>query len=107
MLSNKERIAMAFHKSLRWFTVINFVSCVIFFYLLYRNLPYANDRLINVVLGWIGWLAMLTYIVPACFSNEVRAEWFNKEYGVGTLVLLFVNIIAVIVGSYIAYTLVK
>jgi hypothetical protein len=50
---------------------------------------------------------MLTYIVPACYSNEVRAEWFSKEYGVGTLILLFGNVITVIVGSYIAYILVK
>ena len=98
---------MTFHKSLRWLTVINFVSCVVFFYLLYRNLPQANDKGLNLLLGWIGWLAMLTFIVPACFSNETRAEWFSKEYGVGTLVLLFVNVIAVIVGDYIAYTLVK
>ena len=50
---------------------------------------------------------MLTFIVPGCFSAEKRADWFSKEYGVGTLVLLFVNVIAVIVGNYIAYTLVK
>ena len=98
---------MTFHKSLRWFTVINFVSCVVFFYFLYRNLPYDNDRGKHLLLGWIGWLAMLTFLVPGCFSAEARAEWFSKEYGTGTLVLLFLNVIAVIVGDYIAYTLVK
>ena len=55
---------MTFHKSLRWFTVINFVSCVVFFYFLYRNLSSFNDRGLNLVLRWIGWLAMLTFIVP-------------------------------------------
>jgi hypothetical protein len=98
---------MNFHKSLRWFSVINILSCVLFFYVLYRNLPYANDRGVNVALGWIGWLAMLTLIVPACFSDETRRQWFSNNYTVGTLLLLFLNVIAVIGGDYLAYTLVK
>ncbi|HZE83827.1 MAG TPA: hypothetical protein VE035_05920 [Puia sp.] len=98
---------MKFHKSLRLFTVINFVSCVIFFCCLYHYLISENDKGLNVALGWIGWLAMLTFIVPACISDTTRAEWFSKEYGPGTLLLLFANVIAVIMGDYLAYTLVK
>jgi hypothetical protein len=98
---------MKIHKTLRWFSLINIVSCITFFYVLYRNLPYANDRGVNVALGWIGWLAMLTFIVPACFSDETKTAWFSKGFAVGTILLLLLNVIAVIGGDYFAYTLVK
>jgi hypothetical protein len=98
---------MKFHKTLRLVTGINFIGCIVFFYILYRNLSSSNDRGLNLLLGWIGWLGMLTFIVPAAVSDETRANWFSSEYGKGTLLLLLLNVIATIVGSSIAYTLVK
>ena len=99
--------AMKFHKVLRWVTVINFGACVVFFYFLYRNLPHANDRGLNLLLGWIGWLGMLTFIIPGCVSDDTRGEWFSKEFGVGTLILLLFNVLATIAGSALTYSLVK
>jgi hypothetical protein len=98
---------MKFHKALRLFSLINVASCIIFFCFLYHYLSSENEKGLNVALGWIGWLAMLTFIVPAAISDTTRAEWFSKEYGVGTLLLLLVNVIAVIAGDYLAYTLVR
>jgi hypothetical protein len=98
---------MKFNKFLGWMTAINLGAAAIFFYILYRNLPYANDRGLNVCLGWIGWLAMLTFIVPGCVSDETRRRWFSKEYGVGSLVLLLLIVLGTIAGSVIAYSLVK
>jgi hypothetical protein len=87
--------------------VINLASCFIFFCCLYHYLSSENDKGLNAVLGWIGWLAMLTFIVPASISGTTRAEWFSKEYGPGSLLLLFGNVIGVIMVNYLAYTLVK
>lgn len=98
---------MKFHKTLCWFSAINFGGCLLFFYILYRNLSDPNDRGLNVALGWIGWLAMLTFIVPASVSADTRAEWFSKQYGVGTLLLLLIDVMATIAGSVIANTLAK
>jgi hypothetical protein len=98
---------MKFHKVLAWITGINFGAAMIFFYILYRNLPYANDRGLNVGLGWIGWLAMLTFIIPGCVSDAVRGEWFSKGYGVGSLLLLLLMVFGTIAGSVIAYMFVK
>lgn len=98
---------MKFHRVLAWIAVINFGAVMIFFYFLYRNLPHANDRGLNVTLGWIGWLAMLTFIIPGCVSDKVRGEWFSKEYGVGSLLLLVLMVLGTIVGSVIAYMVVK
>ena len=98
---------MKFHRVLVRVTVINFVLCVVFFAILYSKLPYANDRGGNLYLGWIGWLAMMTVVVPACVSDEVRRQWFSGGYGGGSLLLLLVNVLATIGGSVFAFNIIK
>ena len=95
---------MKFHRSLLRLTVINFLCCVLVFCALYRYLP-ADQRFGNVLLDWIAWLGILC-IGPNFYSNETRRQWFNKQYGVGTLLLLLVNVLAAIGGNALAYTLV-
>lgn len=106
MLLNS-RMTLKFHKILLRVTVINFGLCLIFFTILYSKLPYSNDRGVNLALGWIGWLAMMTCVVPACVSPEVRGEWFSKRFGVGSLVLLLGNVLLTISASVIAFNIIK
>ena len=96
---------MKFHRSLLILTGINFVSCVLVFYILYRSLP-PDQRIGNVYLGWIAWLGILC-VGPNFFPDTTRAQWFNKQYGQGTILLLLVNVIAAIGGNSLAYTFVK
>ena len=97
---------MKFHKTLLVMTAICLPCCFLLFYLLDRNSP-ENDRGIYLVVGWIGYLGMLTFIIPGCISAETRREWFSKPYAVGTLSLLLGNVVGAIVADYIAFTLVK
>ena len=80
--------------------------CVVFFSIMYANMSSSNDRGLNLVLGWIGWLAMMTVVVPNMVSPETRGEWFSKEYSVGTLVLLLLNVFGVIGASALAYNII-
>ena len=96
---------MRFHRSLLVLTAINFISCVIVFSALYKSLS-PDERIGNVYLGWIAWLGILC-IGPNLFSNATRRQWFNKQYGPGTILLLLVNVIAAIAGNALANILVK
>lgn len=97
---------MKFHKTLLLMTAICLPCCFLLFYLIDRNSP-ENDRVLYMALGWIGYLGMLTYIIPACISDATRGEWFSKPYAVGTLLLLLGNVIGAIIMDYIAFSLVK
>ncbi len=54
---------MKIHKTLLLMTAICLPCCFLFFYLLDRNSP-ENDRGLYLALGWIGYLGMLTFIIP-------------------------------------------
>ena len=97
---------MKFHKTLILMTAICIPCCFLFFYLLDRNSP-ENDRGLYMALGWIGYLGMLTFIIPGTISTETRREWFSKPYAAGTLLVLLGNVFGAIVADYIAYTLMK
>lgn len=99
---------MKLHPALVKLTIINFFSCILFFFLLYRySRSSENDRMMVVILGWIFWLGLVAYIGPQFFSDETRAEWFSRKYGVGTLVVLLINVAAAIAGNEIAYSFAK
>jgi hypothetical protein len=98
---------MKFHKILGLVTVVNFLACIVVFYILFRSSSDQNGKGIDLALGWIYWLGIMTFIVPVSVPANIRAEWFSKEYGVGSLVLLLVNVLAAIAGDHIAYTLAK
>jgi hypothetical protein len=49
---------------------------------------------------------MMTVVVPNVVSPETRGEWCSKEYGVGTLVLLLLNVFGVIGASALAYNII-
>lgn len=99
---------MKLHRSLVKLTVINFLSCILFFFILYKYSPASeNDRMIVVIVGWIGWVGLIAWGGPQFFSDETRAEWFSRKYGVGTIVLFLINVAAAIAGNGIAYSFTK
>jgi hypothetical protein len=96
---------MKFHRSLLLLSGISVLLSVAFFYILYKSSSDKNGKGLTLVLGWIGWLGIMAFIVPLIVPSEKRAEWFSKEYGVGSLVLLLATVLAVIAGNGIAYSL--
>lgn len=99
---------MRIHRSLLWLTLVNFIGCTTFFGFLYwYSRGTDNDKAIVEILGWIFWLGLFAVIAPQCFSDSTRASWFSKEYTLGTLGILFINIFVSIGGNVLAATLVK
>src|SRR6201996_4084772 len=98
---------MKFDKGLLWTTLINLFACILFFYILYKCLKDPDDRILGLVLGWIGWVGMLTFVVAGSFAPEKKREWMSRRYWVGTLLLLLLNVGCTILGNCIAYSLVK
>jgi hypothetical protein len=78
-----------------------------FFYFSYKNSSDENGKGFTLVLGWILWLGVIALVGPLVISPATRAEWFSKQYGAGTIVMLFVTVLAVIAGDSLAYSLAK
>jgi hypothetical protein len=98
---------MKFHRSLLLLSGISVGLCTLFFYLSYRSSTNENGKGITLALGWIGWLGIMAFVGPMVVPPATRAEWFSKQYGAGTIVLLLVTVLAVIAGDSLAYSIAK
>ncbi|HVV04748.1 MAG TPA: hypothetical protein VHC96_11035 [Puia sp.] len=98
---------MKFHRSLLVLSGISVGLCILFFYFSYNLSTDENGKGFTLVLGWILWLGVMALLGPLMISPETRVQWFSKEYGVGTIVLLLVTVLAVIAGNALAYSLTR
>ena len=98
---------MKFHRSLLLLSGISVVLCTVFFYVSYKSSSDENGKGLTLLLGWIGWLGIMAFVGPLVVPPETRVKWFSKEYGVGTVVLLLVTVLAVMAGDGLAYSLAK
>ncbi|HVU57286.1 MAG TPA: hypothetical protein VHD83_19625 [Puia sp.] len=96
---------MKFHKTLSYLTLFNFVGSLIVLYCCYRFIPGMED-FGNAILSWIAWLGVFA-AEAQFFSADTRSEWFSKEYGPGTVVLLLLNVAAAIAANAMAYSIAK
>jgi len=44
---------------------------------------------------------------PLMVSPATRLEWFSKKYGVGTVVLLLLTVLAIIAADSLAYSITR
>jgi len=98
---------MKFHRSLLLLSGISVVLCFLFFYFSYNLSTDENGKGMTLVLGWILWLGVMALVGPLMISPETRVQWFSKEYGVGTIVLLLITVLGIIAGDSLAYSIAK
>jgi hypothetical protein len=98
---------MKFHRSLLVLSGTSVVLCTLFFYFSYNLSTDENGKGMTLVVGWILWLGVMALLGPLMISPETRVQWFNKEYGAGTIVLLLMTVLAVIAGDALAYSLTR
>jgi len=98
---------MKFHRSLLLLSGISVILCILFFYFSYNLSTDENGKGITLGLGWILWLGVMALLGPLMVSPETRVEWFSKKYGVGTIVLLLITVLAIIGGDSLAYSIAR
>ncbi|HEY8971860.1 MAG TPA: hypothetical protein VIM64_22315 [Puia sp.] len=98
---------MKFHRSLLLLSGISVGLCTLFFYFSYNISTDENGQGMTLVLGWILWLGVMALIGPMVVSPATRVEWFSKKYGVGTIVLLLITVLALIAGDSFAYSITR
>jgi len=98
---------MKFHRSLLLLSGISVVLCILFFYFSYNLSTDENGKGMTLVLGWILWLGVMALLGPLMVSPATRVEWFSKKYGVGTVVLLLLTVLAIIAADSLAYSITR
>jgi hypothetical protein len=100
---------MKFHRRLMLIVGINIVLSFLFSYILDKFEGDHHDHSavgINMGIGWIFWLGLFTVIAPQILSDEDKSTMFNKQYIIGTFLLLFITLISTIITSYLAAAIV-
>ena len=98
---------MKFHRSLLLLSGISVILCILFFYFSYNLSTDENGKGMTLVLGWILWLGVMALLGPLMVSPATRVEWFSKKYGVGTVVLLLLTVLAIIAADSLAYSITR